>query len=98
QIAPVFEGGSQGKPVAVTQFLQSPKVETVTVEKVGLTIGSGGHAVIAGPSYIAEVREEMSVPVLSRVPYLSRMFRTVAYTKTNMRTVLIVSPKVIEAN
>ncbi len=34
QVRPVFEGGAQGKPVPLTQFLQAPQFRTTAAEKV----------------------------------------------------------------
>ena len=96
QITPVFEGGSQGKPVPFTQYLQAPQIETMKIEKKDLKIPSGGHAAIAGPVFLQESRTETSIPVLAEIPYLNRLFTNVGYSKTKMRTVLVVSPRVIE--
>lgn len=96
QVTPVFEGGSRGKPVPVTQFLQAPRVETVTIGKPDLTIPSGGHVIIPGPTRMQEVRQEFGPPVLSKVPYLSRMVKTVGMGRTTVQTYLIVSPLVLE--
>src|SRR5581483_6378280 len=41
QIIPVFEGGSQGKPVSFTQFLQAPDLKTEKIEKTA-TVPCGG--------------------------------------------------------
>ena len=46
QITPVFEGGAQGKPVPVTQFLQVPDVKTDKVE--ANVIISAGATVVLG--------------------------------------------------
>ena len=92
----VFEGGSQGKPVPFKVCLQSPQIETVTIEKKDLKIPSGGHAAIAGPVFLQESRTETSIPVLAEIPYLNRLFTNVGYSKMKMRTVLVVSPRVIE--
>ena len=96
QITPVFEGGSQGKPVPFAQFLQVAKVDTLTVEKQDLSIPSGGHMVIAGPSRMEEVRTEFGPPVLSKIPYLNRMYKNVGVGKVTVRTYLVVSPRVLE--
>jgi hypothetical protein len=97
-ITPVFEGGSQGKPVPFTQFLQVPRVDTLMIEKADVMIPSGGHMVIPGPTRTQHVRNEFGPPVLSRIPYLSRMFKNVGITRTTMQTYLIVSPRVLEVS
>jgi hypothetical protein len=96
KITPVYEGGSQGKPIPVTQYLQVPKVETLTVEKADLTIPSGGHAIIAGPTRMQEERMEFGPPVVSRIPYLNRMYKNVGIGRSTVRTYLIVSPLVLD--
>ena len=45
QIAPVFEGGAQGKPVPFTQYLQVPDVKTDTVEANAI-VPAGGTVVL----------------------------------------------------
>ena len=96
-ITPVFEGGSQGKPIPFTQFLQAPQVETVAIDKKDLVIPCGGHAVIAGPAFAQEQKVEYKVPGLADVAVVGRMFRTVGVSTVKMRTILVVSPKVVES-
>ena len=45
QITPVFEGGSQGKPIPFTQYLQVPDVKTEQVEKT-VILSAGGTVVL----------------------------------------------------
>lgn len=45
QITPVFEGGSRGKPVPFTQFVQAPRVHTTNVERT-VMVPTGGTAVV----------------------------------------------------
>lgn len=97
QITPVFEGGSQGVPVPVTQYIQSPQIETATIEKADLTIPTGCHAVLVGPEVVREARQEFGPPFLSKIPYVNRMFKNVGVGRETMRTVLIVTPRVLEA-
>lgn len=92
QVAPV----AGGKPAPFTQYLQVPRIETLTIEPRDLTIPSGGHAVVAGPTSVREERREFGPPVLSKVPYVSRMYKNVGVGRTAVRTYLIVSPLVIE--
>jgi hypothetical protein len=96
KVTPVFEGGSQGKPVPVTQFIQSPQVDTQTVEKADLAIPIGNSAVIPGPTQTRETRMEYGPPVVSKIPYLNRMFKNVGIGRETLRTVLVVTPRVIE--
>ncbi|QJW93569.1 tetratricopeptide repeat protein [Frigoriglobus tundricola] len=45
KITPVFEGGSQGTPVPVTQFLQAPDIRTEQIEKTAI-MPTGGTIVL----------------------------------------------------
>ena len=96
KVTPVFEGGSQGVPVPFTQYIQSPQIETATIEKKDLTIPAGGHAVLVGPARVREARQEFGPPVLSKIPYVNRMFKNVGIGRETTRTVLIVTPRVLE--
>jgi type II secretory pathway component GspD/PulD (secretin) len=96
KVTPVFEGGSRGVPVPVTQFIQSPQVNTLTVERVDLAIPVGGSAVLPGPTQTRETRMEYGPPVVSKIPYLNRMFKNVGIGRETTRTVLVVTPRVIE--
>ncbi len=96
KVTPIFEGGSQGAPVPFTQYIQSPQIETATIEKADLTIPTGCHAVLVGPEIVREARREFGPPVLSKIPYVSRMFKNVGIGRETVRTVLIVTPRVLE--
>ena len=93
-ITPVFEGGSQGKPVPFKYFLEAPQITTIAIEKKDLRLPSGGHVAIAGPSVQTEVREESRVPVLGDLPFAGRLFRTVGIAKVNVRRILILTAQV----
>lgn len=96
QINPVFADGGRGKPIPFTQYIQSPQVETLTIEKADLSIPSGGHVIIPGATRTQEVRQEFGPPVLSKIPYLNRMFKNVGVGRETVRTYLIVSPLVLD--
>jgi type II secretory pathway component GspD/PulD (secretin) len=97
KITPIFEGASQGVPVPVTHYIQSPQIETTTIEKKDLTIPAGCHAVLVGPEVVREARQEFGPPVLSKIPYVNRMFKNVGLGRETVRTVLIVTPRVLES-
>lgn len=65
QITPVFEGGSQGKPIPFTQFLQSPDVRTEKAEKT-MTVTSDGTYVLGGWKETAEAPAVKGKPVPRR--------------------------------
>jgi type II secretory pathway component GspD/PulD (secretin) len=69
KITPVFEGGSQGKPVAFTQYIQAPDVRTEKVEKTA-TVPDCATVVLGGwketePATQGKKKVEYEVVVLA---------------------------------
>lgn len=93
-IVPVLPGGKKGQPVPFTQYVQVPNVETLRVQRSELVVTSGAHAVLTGPTFERETRTEFGPPVVSKIPYLNRLFKNVGYSRETVRTFLVVSPVV----
>jgi Bacterial type II and III secretion system protein len=60
-----------------------------------VTLGDGATLVVGGWKYLSESRADMDPPVLSKIPYLSRLFSNVAYGRKTQNVVLLVTPRVI---
>ena len=91
-ITPVFEGGSQGKPVPFTQFVQAPKLKTDSCEAAckvpdGATLVVGGWTEAGG-------RVETCPPAVSRIPYLNRLFKNVGIGP-DREVIVLATPRVI---
>jgi type II secretory pathway component GspD/PulD (secretin) len=93
-ITPVFEGGAQGQPVPFTQFVQQPNFTTVTVQTT-VSVPDGGTVLLGGLKTLREGRNEFGPPVLSKVPYLNRLFKNVGYGREAESLLLMVTPRVI---
>ncbi|MBX9584039.1 MAG: type II and III secretion system protein [Gemmataceae bacterium] len=74
KLTPVFEGGSQGVPVMFTQHLQAPRLKTDSAEQ-SARVPTGGTLVVGGWAEPGG-RTEYGPPVLSRIPYVGRLFKT----------------------
>jgi type II secretory pathway component GspD/PulD (secretin) len=83
----------EGK-VAVTQFLQQPKLNTLALEKT-VAIPDGGTVLFGGLKRVIEARNEYGPPVLSKVPYVNRLFKTVGYGRETENVLILVTPRVI---
>ena len=92
------EGGSRDKAVTFIHHLQVPKIETITIEKSDQTIPSGGYVVLPGPTRTQDERQDFGPPVLSKVPYVNRLFKNKGVAQTTVRTYLVVSPLVLDPN
>ncbi|HJT78857.1 MAG TPA: hypothetical protein VJ739_16755, partial [Gemmataceae bacterium] len=93
-IIPLLEGGFQGNPVLFTQFIQQPVFDTITVSTT-VTVPDGGTVVMGGLKRLSEGRNEFGPPVLSKIPYIDRLFRNVAYGKDTSSLLIMVTPRII---
>jgi type II secretory pathway component GspD/PulD (secretin) len=93
-IIPVLEGGFQGNPVLFTQFLQQPVINTVNITTT-VTIPDGGTVVLGGLKRMSEGRNEFGPPVLSKIPYIDRLFRNVGYGRDVESILIMVTPRII---
>jgi type II secretory pathway component GspD/PulD (secretin) len=89
---PEHEDG--GKVVPFTQFLQQPTVNTMAVDQT-LTVPDGGTVVLGGGTRVTEMRNEFGPPVLSKVPYVNRLFRNVGTSKETLQVLVMVTPRII---
>jgi type II secretory pathway component GspD/PulD (secretin) len=93
-IIPLFEGGFQGNPVLFTQFLQQPVFNTITVSTT-VTVPDGGTVVMGGLKRLSEGRNEFGPPVLSKIPYINRLFKNTGYGREVESLLIMVTPRVI---
>jgi type II secretory pathway component GspD/PulD (secretin) len=93
-IIPLFEGGFQANPVLFTQFLQQPVLNQVSVTTTA-TIPDGGTVVLGGMKRLSEGRNEFGPPILSKIPYIDRLFRNQAYGKETESLLIMVTPRII---
>jgi type II secretory pathway component GspD/PulD (secretin)/tetratricopeptide (TPR) repeat protein len=93
-ITPVFEGGAQGQPVPFTQFVQQPQFASVQIQTT-VMVPDGGTVIMGGLKTLSEGRNEFGPPVLSKIPYIDRLFRNVGYGREAQSLLLMVTPRVI---
>jgi type II secretory pathway component GspD/PulD (secretin) len=93
-IIPLFEGGFQANPVLFTQFLQQPVLNQVTITTT-VTVPDGGTVVLGGLKRLSEGRNEFGPPVLSKIPYVNRLFRNQGYGKEVESLLIMVTPRII---
>jgi type II secretory pathway component GspD/PulD (secretin) len=93
-ITPVFEGGAQGQPIPFTQYLQQPGFTTVTVNTT-VSVPDGGTVLLGGLKTLREGRNEFGPPLLSKLPYINRLFKNVGYGREAESLMLMVTPRII---
>ncbi|HEV3259000.1 MAG TPA: hypothetical protein VG013_19165 [Gemmataceae bacterium] len=96
-VTPVFEGGAQGQPVPFTQYIQQPKFVTLALDKT-VSIPDGATVLLSGWKKPHEVRSEVpnqAPPVLSKIPYINRLFKNVGYGTEAEHVLVMVTPRII---
>jgi type II secretory pathway component GspD/PulD (secretin) len=95
QLVPtVLDGGITTSPVAFTQFFQQPVFNTVSVVTT-VAVPDGGTVLLGGLKRLSEGRNEFGPPVLSKIPYLDRLFRNVGYGREVQNLMMMVTPRII---
>jgi type II secretory pathway component GspD/PulD (secretin) len=93
-VTPTFEGGFQGQPVVFTQFIQQPVFNTINISTT-VAIPDGGTVLLGGLKRLSEGRNEFGPPVLSKVPYINRLFKNVGYGREVQNFMMMCTPRII---
>src|SRR5207253_10851349 len=93
-ITPVFEGGAVGQPIPFTQFIQQPKLNTITAATT-VNVPDGGTVLLGGLKRLSEGRNEFGPPVLSKIPYINRLFKNTGYGREADSLMIMVTPRII---
>jgi general secretion pathway protein D len=78
----------QGVTVQLPSFQFVAVVTTVSVP-------DGGTVLLGGIKRLSEGRDEFGVPLLSKVPYINRLFRNVGIGRTTDSLMMMVTPRII---
>jgi type II secretory pathway component GspD/PulD (secretin) len=92
-VTPAGEKGA-GKPAVLTQYLQQPRFTTLALDKE-LTIPDGGTVLVGGWKRLTERRQEYGPPVLSKVPYVNRLFKKVGYSRSSENVLVMVTARIV---
>ena len=93
---PAAVGGSGlgGGAATINATLQLPQTDTTTVSTT-VTVPDGGTVLLGGVKQLNEQRIEYGVPVLSKIPWLDRLFRNVGIGRVSTSLMLMVTPRII---
>jgi type II secretory pathway component GspD/PulD (secretin) len=89
-----FDGTQTGQPVVFTQFIQQPIFTTVSVQTT-VAVPDGGTVLLGGLKTLSEARSEYGPPILSKVPYLDRLFKNTGYGRETQSLLIMVTPRII---
>ncbi len=93
-ITPIFEGGAVGQPIPFTQFIEQPTFNTISVQTT-VNVPDGGTVLLGGLKRLSEGRNEFGPPILSKIPYINRLFKNVGYGREAESLLIMVTPRII---
>jgi len=79
---------TQGTTIQLPTFAFTTVTTTVSVP-------DGGTVLLGGVKRLNEQRNEMGTPLLSKIPYISRLFKNVAVGRKSESLMLMVTPRII---
>lgn len=74
--------------------VQLPSFSFVSVNTT-VSVPDGGTVLLGGIKRLSEGRNEFGVPLLSKIPYLSRLFRNVGIGRETQSLMMMVTPRII---
>jgi general secretion pathway protein D len=74
--------------------VQLPSFQFISVVTT-VSVPDGGTVLLGGIKRLSEGRNEFGVPLLSKVPYINRLFRNVAIGRTTDSLMMMVTPRII---
>jgi type II secretory pathway component GspD/PulD (secretin) len=92
----VFEGGVIGpnQQRLFQIFLQQPTLNTITLATT-VSVPDGGTVLLGGLKTLVEGRTEYGPPILSKIPYINRLFKNVGYGREAQSLLIMVTPRII---
>jgi type II secretory pathway component GspD/PulD (secretin) len=95
-IPQVFETGiaATGQDRLFQIFLQQPTFSQIAIQTT-VSVPDGGTVLLGGLKTLSEGRSEFGPPILSKIPYINRLFKNVGYGKEAQSLLIMVTPRII---
>ncbi len=74
--------------------IQLPSFAVVTVNTT-VSVPDGGTVLLGGIKRLSEGRNEFGVPILSKLPYINRLFKNVGIGRETQSLMMMVTPRII---
>jgi type II secretory pathway component GspD/PulD (secretin) len=81
-------------PAALTTFIQLPEYQQ-TLIRTTVSVPDGGTLLLGGQTLAGEVELEVGVPILSKIPFLKRLFTNRSTAKDEQVLLILVKPTII---
>lgn len=82
------------QPQVFQMFFQQPAFTTISIATT-VNVPDGGTVLLGGLKTMSEARNEFGPPILSKIPYLNRLFRNIAYGRESQSLMIMVTPRII---
>lgn len=89
-----FGGGQNQGGGTGNVTVQQPVVDTVSVDTV-VSVPDGGTVLLGGLKTLREGRNMAGVPILNKIPYISRLFKNTGVGRETQSLMLMVTPRII---
>jgi general secretion pathway protein D len=86
--------GGGATQTVTTAFIQQP-VRDVTNINTTVSVPDGGTLLLGGQTLAGEIERESGVPVLSKIPFLKRLFTNMSMAKDEQILLMLVKPTII---
>ncbi len=91
-----FDSGVQPPlPNGPLQVQIQPTSVNLFTSNTTVNVPDGGTVVLGGFRFLAEERTEYGPPILSKIPYLSRLFRNVGWSRDGGTLIFLVTARII---
>jgi general secretion pathway protein D len=87
-------GGGGDDQLLVEGAIQLPEIE-VTQIATTVSVPDGGTLLLGGQTLSGEIVREAGVPVLSKIPFLKRLFNNRSYAKDEQVLLILIKPRII---
>jgi Flp pilus assembly secretin CpaC len=82
------------QPQIFQMFFQQPTFTTISMGTT-VRVPDGGTVLLGGLKTLSEARNEHGPPILSKIPYISRLFRNIGYGREAQSLMIMVTPRII---
>jgi general secretion pathway protein D len=74
--------------------VQQPTFSTVSVTST-VSVPDGGTVLLGGIKRLSENRAERGLPILSKIPYINRLFKNIGLSRSTRSLMMMVTPRII---
>ena len=87
-------GGGDDDDDSANLTIQQPVTAIVTVQTT-VSVPDGGTVLLGGVKTLSEGRNMAGVPILNKIPYISRLFKNSGVGRETSSIMLIVTPRIV---